>query len=69
MTDLHAPRSAAEPHGAGDRGDDAEHDDRGHAEEALGPIDWTAWGIGALGVAIGVLIAAGFALSAGYLGG
>lgn len=68
MTDPHAPQSAAEPHGAGDHGEDAEHDDHGHAEEPLGPIDWVAWGTGALGVGIGVLIAAGFALSAGYLG-
>lgn len=69
MTDPHAARSAAEPHGAGDHREDAEHDDHGHAEEPLGPIDWVAWGTGIAGVAIGVLIAAGFALSTGYLAG
>jgi len=74
MTHSHAPRSATEPHRAGDHasgdhGQDAEHDDHGHTPETLGPIDWTAWGVGAAGVAIGLLIAAGFALSTGYLGG
>jgi len=79
MSDSHGTRSATEPdragdHGPGDRGpgapgEDAQHDDHGHPPETLGPIDWTAWGVGAAGVAIGLLIAAGFALSTGYLGG
>jgi len=57
-------------HGEADaQGADAEHGEDGHTPDTLGPIDWTAWGVGAAGVAIGLLIAAGFALSTGYLGG
>jgi hypothetical protein len=58
-----------EPHAAGDGGADTEHDDHGHAGEALGPIDWPQWAAGILGVAIGIVIAAGFALSTGAVGG
>lgn len=35
-------------------------DDHGHAEEALGPIDWRAWAYGLLGVAAGVVVLLGF---------
>jgi hypothetical protein len=40
-------------------------DDHGHAEMALGPIDWGAWGLALLGAASGavVLLALWFALS------
>ncbi len=31
-------------------------DDHGHAEMALGPIDWRAWGLALLGGAAGVLV-------------
>ncbi len=43
-----------------------DHRDGGHAEHAeprLGPIDWPAWSAGALGVAVGVMVAALFYLS------
>jgi ABC-type Zn2+ transport system substrate-binding protein/surface adhesin len=46
-----------------DHGDDHGHDDHAHEEEALGPINWAAWGAGALGIAIGVAIAFCFALA------
>jgi len=36
-------------------------DDHGHAEEALGPIDWRAWGFAVLGGLSGVVVLAGFA--------
>jgi hypothetical protein len=35
-------------------------DDHGHAEEALGPIDWGAWGLAVLGALSGVVVLAGF---------
>jgi hypothetical protein len=48
-----APGHAAEPHGLGDHGETHGHDDHGHAEEKLGPVDWTAWIIGLGGVVVG----------------
>ncbi len=39
------------------------HADPGDAEEPLGPIDVNAWGAGALGVFIGLVIALCFALA------
>lgn len=44
-------------------GDDDGHGDHGHGEEPLGPVDVFAWGAGVLGVVIGVVIAACFALA------
>ncbi len=45
-------------HGHADHGDGGGHD-AGHAQEPLGPIDWRAWGAGALGaVAAGVVAVA-----------
>ena len=38
-------------------------DDHGHGEEALGPIDWRAWGLAILGAAAGVLVLACFAVA------
>jgi hypothetical protein len=38
-------------------------DDHGHAEEALGPIDWRAWGLAVLGGLSGVVVLAGFAIA------
>ncbi|MEO8625410.1 MAG: hypothetical protein ABI452_01805 [Candidatus Limnocylindrales bacterium] len=38
-------------------------DDHGHAEIALGPIDWRAWGLALLGGAGGALVLACFALA------
>jgi len=35
-------------------------DDHGHAETALGPIDWRAWGLALLGAAAGALVLAAF---------
>jgi len=36
---------------------DEDHADQGHADEdLLGPVDYTAWGAGALGVAIGLVM-------------
>lgn len=64
MTDTHgnsahatdAPGHGAEPHGLGDHGETHGHDDHGHNEEALGPVDWTAWTIGFAGVVVGAMM-------------
>jgi hypothetical protein len=50
-----------EPHGAGDHV--ASHEDHGHAEEHLGPIDWPAWTAGVMGVLLGLAVAWCFFLS------
>lgn len=46
-----------------DHSDDHAHDDHAHDEEPLGPIDLAAWGAGALGIVIGVIVALCFALA------
>ena len=60
--DPHAGDSMVGPHGAADdHGADHGHDD--HAEHGgtdLGPIDRTAWAMGALGIFLGLVIAAAF---------
>ena len=43
--------------------DDHGHDDHGHAEEPLGRFDTAAWGAGALGVVLGLVVAACFVLA------
>ena len=48
----------AAAHGAGEG--HGEHEQ----EERLGPIDWTAWGASALGLAVGVVVAVFFAIAA-----
>ena len=35
---------------------DSHGDDHGHAGEALGPIDWRAWGAAVLGIASALLV-------------
>ena len=54
-------------HDAADHGSDHVHDDHGHAEESLGPIDVEKWAAGIGGVLIGVFVAACFAFSTGAL--
>ena len=39
------------------------HDDHAHDEEALGPVDVTAWGAGIAGVLLGLAVAVAFALA------
>jgi hypothetical protein len=55
----HVGGAHVEEHDAGH--DD--HDEAGHEEERLGPIDWPRWGAGVLGVAIAGVMAALFALA------
>ncbi len=58
------------PHGAGDHAQAPghEHDDHAHAEPVLGPIDWPAWGAGAVGLIVGLMMAAAFAVGSGLIG-
>lgn len=64
---LDHPGSAGLHHATDDHGDDHGHDDHAHPEAPLGPIDAAAWGAGALGIVVGVVIAACFAVATGAL--
>ena len=57
----------SEPHGAADHGSDHGHDDHGHAEEALGPIDVGKWSGGVGGLLVALFVAACFGFSTGWL--
>ena len=58
----HGAHSAAATHGTGhDAGHG--HDDHGHAADTLGPIDWTMWAVGLLGVLVAAIVVAGFVLA------
>lgn len=54
--DFEEARAADAHHVGGGHDHDEMHPD-GHAEPALGPIDWAAWGVSLLGVCFGGVIA------------
>jgi hypothetical protein len=61
---------AADGHDAhDDHGPDAGHGGHGdgHGGPALGPIDWTAYGAGLVGVTLGLVVAAVLAVTTGYI--
>ena len=61
---------AVADHATSDHGDAQGHDDHAHgAGEGLGPIDTMAWGAGALGVLLGLVVAACFVLATGTIAG
>jgi hypothetical protein len=63
--DQHAGESTVGPHGDSmDHGDTHGHDDHAHAETELGPVDVTAWGVGLLGILLGLVVAAAFLAAA-----
>ena len=64
---LDHPGSAGLHHATDDHGGDHGHDDHAHGEESLGSIDVFAWGAGVLGIAIGIGMAACFALATGAI--
>ena len=65
-TSTGCPMPSRAPHGsADDHGDDHGHDDHAHAGGTLGPIDWTMWGIGVLGVIVALIITAGLVAASG----
>lgn len=63
MSDAHATPAAHDEHAVGphgstdDHGGDHGHDDHAHGSEKLGPMDPMAWGAGALGIALGLVVA------------
>jgi hypothetical protein len=69
MSDSHAADGMVGSHGsADDHGDTHGHDDHGHGSEALGPVDWRAWGAGVLGMVLGLGVALSFLLAGGSAG-
>jgi hypothetical protein len=61
--DVPGHEGAVDHHATDDHGGDHGHDDHGHADEALGPLDWGAWGAGVLGVVLGLAVAICFVAS------
>ncbi|HYM84088.1 MAG TPA: hypothetical protein VEY67_08060 [Candidatus Dormibacteraeota bacterium] len=60
--------SHLEPDGhTAEAGEHSHGDEHGHGDE-LGPIDWAAWGAGALGVVIGLATAFAFVVATNRLG-
>ena len=60
-------QAAAADHGSADadaHGDGHGHD--AHGGEALGPIDWTMWGAGVVGVVAALIVVAGFVAATGF---
>jgi ABC-type Zn2+ transport system substrate-binding protein/surface adhesin len=55
----HADAHHADAHDGG-------HDEHGHDADTLGPIDWTMWGVGVLGVIAALIVAAGFVAATGF---
>ncbi len=67
--DPHSSDAMVGPHGAADHGGDHGHDDHAHGSgETLGPLDPMAWGAGALGIILGLIVALCLAVAAGWLG-
>ncbi len=50
-------------HATTDHGDEHGHDDHAHGAEALGPIDRTVWAAAGVGVVLGLVVTAAFALA------
>lgn len=56
-SDLHGHEGAVAHHAVDDHGEDDGHDDHAHDDtDPLGPIDIYAWGAGALGVVLGLVV-------------
>jgi hypothetical protein len=60
MTDQHGGHDASQATAAG-------HGGAGGHDEALGPVDLAMWGVGVLGVAVGLLVCLCFAFATGVL--
>jgi hypothetical protein len=65
MSETHTSETpmALESHEPDGHGSSHGHDESGHDEAALGPVDWPAWGAGVLGVALGLAVAWAFVLA------
>jgi hypothetical protein len=73
MSETHVPDQhgsstvVAGAHGStSDHGDGHGHDDHAHPSDALGPIDWTMWGAGVVGVIMGLIVTAGLVAATGF---
>ncbi len=42
------------------------HDEGGHAADTLGPIDWTMWMVGVVGVVAALIVVACVVVSTGF---
>ncbi len=65
MSDTDHGAHGAAAHGPG-HDDGHGHDEHGHPADKLGPIDWTLWSVGLLGVAVALVVTAGFAMATGF---
>lgn len=64
--DPHAGESMVGAHGAADdHGETHGHDDHAHEGVDLGPVDVMAWGFGALGILLGLVVAVAFVAATG----
>ena len=69
VPDAHGSSDAvAGPHGStADHGDGGHgHDDHAHDATELGPIDWRMWAVGVLGVAVALVVTAGFVAATNF---
>ncbi len=68
VPDEHGRSHAVERgHGSvADHGDDHGHDDHAHAGGTLGPIDWSMWAVGVLGVIVALIVTAGLVAATGF---
>jgi hypothetical protein len=73
MSETHVPDQhgsstvVAGVHGStSDHGDGHGHDDHAHPSDALGPIDWTMWRAGVVGVIMGLIVTAGLVVATGF---
>ena len=67
-SDAHDSPTTGDQHAhVDDHGGDHGHDDHGHEADTLGPVDGLAWGAGAVGILLGLVVAACFALSTGAI--
>lgn len=63
MSDTQAHPAGHDDHAVGphetvtDHGGDHGHEDHGHGSQKLGPMDPMAWGAGALGIGLGLVVA------------
>jgi hypothetical protein len=64
MSDTDEGGHGAAAHGTG-HGTGHDHDEHGHAEDALGPIDWAMWTSGVLGVLFAAVMLVAFVMGTG----
>ena len=62
MSDHDATAATADHAGAHATGHDDDHDG-----DTLGPIDWTMWGVGLVGVVSALVVVAGFVAATGFV--